>query len=1216
MALQLEEKEVLNLLTSLVYKPALKRSQQFLPALPNNADKNKTLRGKKNENLKALTGYNSDVNINEHQLTEDPKIKYIQQALGIAPDKFEQLLMKTIKMGNEKIAQKELNLYTYFLMRDKGILTPLDFDSDKIYNKWKSEEKKSLDELPSIYQLEPMNYLIGTNNDIIPIRVTCFKAQGLKSKGKNDTCHAYCTIDVNGERVATSFVAGDSTDPMWDLTQILLLDGTKTHEISIQVWHRVNHIYDSNKEGIATTWREKDAFLGCYNIKVTSDLHDEEGWYKVEKRSARSNVSGKLYVSIDKINQNTRLTDLYAESFICIPSNPRFTFSKLIRLFFEYDSKLFEAILESDIARKIVRYLRDLWRIDENTWFLCKIQHAANMLISNRISPLQFNANIVGCVMSCESSLEFLATADSLAYIECRDTVVNYMKNKVRGYLLEDHITLRTWDDFRISTMMLADIHAAMHKHITGNSKSRAYFDEFLTDIVPVLKSKLENICADALEQDSADINHLYAIALEQYNKIIFSFCEFFSNSRCLEEFGYPLELEKKLIISTYEILQEHILPSLKFNSPDDAKSGLEFYKQLCHFYATCKIVDSNLIVTFASGLDIVYPLFNCISKMIDHEIKSVVERAIKKDDFSPVDPNTPYSTSFVDCLKAFNEYVDFVESIENIDTYSTKTLATNILASIISATDIYMRKMKTLTIQEAASNLAFTAVTTKVPTSRPRRNSVFQNDADIKRSNTRRLGADSSKFDTKVLRISKHMCVKIANVFNFAEQLLPIYTRLASIKRYNLINSRLGVPVQSTGVDPSCIYLVLDIMEIQNSRPHVPFNAKLKIRLLYNNEAVFETKPSPQSKNIVFNEQALILADPTESGEIPIEVQLIQVSPFKVTKKGEKTSIIRNKEYLISRHSITINGINNTRTAKIIPFDNEFGSLYLMTKPDEAILTNGVGNESDFLMKIFKSRSEFYTSKMVDSFVESLCYDFRESLKDASRKYKTQAQALVTLLTKLKLKDAFSSQDNISNTMVIGSDSEAGDEAITAEKVEIEIQNLLYMVNENLALIMDSVDQTVSHRIVEEVWNWMLWVCESCIVPELEDNDTSKDIWESNRILFLFYSINYLLEFFYADGDGISLGSLRNSLFKDLILIVTNYNSSTSDIKEKYLKTIKNSDNNKSNVEFSLFAKLLVRIDEVSPGEGLLRLLKLRKENDFVNEALKLKVGLSSNLK
>ncbi|KAJ1568380.1 hypothetical protein HK096_006701 [Nowakowskiella sp. JEL0078] len=227
-----------------------------------------------------------------------------------------------------------------------------------------------------------------------------------------------------------------------------------------------------------------------------------------------------------------------------------------------------------------------------------------------------------------------------------------------------------------------------------------------------------------------------------------------------------------------------------------------------------------------------------------------------------------------------------------------------------------------------------------------------------------------------------------------------------------------------------------------------------------------------------------------------------------------------------------------------------------------------------------FERVARRFRDRVVDVMVEKFCVDLRERIKLLSQKYKTTAKEKT---------------GKILSKMFLNNDPEL--EPVTLEEVQTDLTPILDFVDVNLSALMDNLSADTAFDVAKSLWDAVLIVLESLVVPTLSDEVLSenagmvgveqkeKKAWKKRRIAFLENVLLLLRGYFNSEGDGIpheELKTLRYLAFKEIL--------------NNYFKTP---------VELMGIFKTLEKGDKSR--EWVLKILKLRGERKFVNYELKL---------
>ena len=180
--------------------------------------------------------------------------------------------------------------------------------------KWKKAEEDSIAKLMSSLGVdEPSSEDEVVEDDVSAdedmggvLKVTVVQARNLTGKDKSGTSDPYCIVEFNGEKMRTSTVQ-TSLNPSWrEVCDFQIVPPTPTSfTFKVSIWDE-DEVQEHVGDFLKKFRLHKDDFLG--QLTLTEKREDMtkfaiERWYKLEKRSKRSNISGDVFLKIQFVKK-------------------------------------------------------------------------------------------------------------------------------------------------------------------------------------------------------------------------------------------------------------------------------------------------------------------------------------------------------------------------------------------------------------------------------------------------------------------------------------------------------------------------------------------------------------------------------------------------------------------------------------------------------------------------------------------------------------------------------------------------------------------------------------------------------------------------------------------------------------------------------------------------------------------------------------------------
>ena len=123
-------------------------------------------------------------------------------------------------------------------------------------------------------------------------------------------------------------------------------------------------------------------------------------------------------------------------------------------------------------------------------------------------------------------------------------------------------------------------------------------------------------------------------------------------------------------------------------------------------------------------------------------------------------------------------------------------------------------------------------------------------------------------------------------------------------------------------------------------------------------------------------------------------------------------------------------------------------------------------------------------------------------------------------------------------------------DSGVSDEEVEAAMGPLYDYLNDNLQILNSNLSDAARENVMNKIWKEILLIIEGLLVPSLGDtpsqmkplHDRELDIvfkWLRVRDTYSTYNfliLQSLLNFFYAEGEGMSMESLQNPKYREIM--------------------------------------------------------------------------------
>ncbi|KAH7927207.1 hypothetical protein BV22DRAFT_1085505 [Leucogyrophana mollusca] len=200
--------------------------------------------------------------------------------------------------------------------------------------------------------------------------------------------------------------------------------------------------------------------------------------------------------------------------------------------------------------------------------------------------------------------------------------------------------------------------------------------------------------------------------------------------------------------------------------------------------------------------------------------------------------------------------------------------------------------------------------------------------------------------------------------------------------------------------------------------------------------------------------------------------------------------------------------------------------------------------------------------------------------------------------------------------------------EELTDVEIERAIAPLFDYFDANLQILNTYLSDTAKDMIMLRVWKEILIVVEGLLVPPLSKLSSDMKPLSDKEVDIVFKWLKFLRDFFYADGEGVSLEALQNQKYRDVMSIRLYYDWHADDLMEECVramqsslreavpvkKRVKSVYNQRNLGTIKERKKEKKQEKEVSNGEVIMRILRMRPNTqEFIAQQLEIMTAMQA---
>ncbi|KAG2031981.1 hypothetical protein BDR03DRAFT_1027346 [Suillus americanus] len=581
-----------------------------------------------------------------------------------------------------------------------------------------------------------------------------------------------------------------------------------------------------------------------------------------------------------------------------------------------------------------------------------------------------------------------------------------------------------------------------------------------------------------------------------------------------------------------------------------------------------------------------------------DNKTGQWVQAAIAADKFE-AENTEGHSASIVDLFDSLRSPISFLQDLEWSDDYQEARFFTSLSKTISKAIEQYCRSVEELFMTEMFPRPADHL--------QPQKSSAWLEKA--------KLLATTGEKKVEPFNFRPESCVKLNNVEAARKLLDNLYNQIQVDKVADTIANH-GPPVPD-----------------KNERPRFLFAVKIVMA-----EDLVPLDSSPSSLLDTF----VTLSD--EAGNRLVKTRTIYES---LNPRWEETHDISVDKPLWLMCSI--------RDRALVGQHDVVGRSFICLNPKEFgdFLTHDVwlnlentnhGHQGRILLRISmegeKDDVQFYFGRafrflkrsegdMMRIFIDKMSPYIRQSLSRPILKTLIKAGSLgldynkaLGNVTALYRSALGSNVSEVQIPLPQNEKSRVRPEELTDVEIEHAIIPLFDYFDANLHILNTYLSETAKDMVMMRVWKEILVVIEGLLIPPLSKLSSDMKPLSDKEVDIVFKWLKFLRDYFYAEGEGVSLEKLQNQKYRDVVSIRLYYDWHTDTLMEECVramqqslreavpvkKRVKSVYNQRNLGTIKERKKVKKEEKEVSNGETIMRILRMRPNTqEFITQQLEM---------
>ncbi|KAJ3407368.1 hypothetical protein HDV05_005479 [Chytridiales sp. JEL 0842] len=1083
--------------------------------------------------------------------------------------------------------------YIHLLDNNLSTLVPSSFAPPQSYSAYQTSERQEALQRhgfsTNLPQLSiPLVTLMETAGSGTLVTLSIPQANGLLAKEKQGYSNPYVVVSTLDGLTFQSEVVKSNLNPSWRLSVTLLIRDPSL-PITFAVWSKTNTDITSKSFSLSNNLAT-DPFLGMVTLTGAQLIADtqqaggvSERWVKLEKRSAKSNVAGNLRVRVERtVQEHLPPHRLYELTFKCIPSQPLEAFRAVLSSCVESDVKMFNRgeptrRLLSEPSVLLLDELVALWRIDIVAKAAIQYDVFAQFYTTGSISAgtLYTNAyTYVTDMMTAASKCFRLPEHAIQTFKYTSNTLSNLITQHLSTFFNQPAPSLgpSAAQEFFYQTKLIDAL--TLHPLLCPTTPTETPFSLASRLVSLSFNGRFHGLNALAgtpvMVQTGSGVKEVPVSPSQHLMTLVDDiYSELDSLNRCFDELYFG-----KLHIPTIgaRIFLENILPHLDGFALRYATAEPDL-EEAFHLYHAVRRLEG-----LYEQIDFSVPLENKISEWVNN--------AVKLDDFTLLEAG--HSSSVLDIFTSFQQQLDFLLKIRWPDDDEMGIFIDRLLENFCDGLEQYTGMLKRGILRELTSNTSSTSASRQPPgsggKSKKFKLKLRKEGPPVDASEIRislKAGVQMTDLEAVIQRMEE-LVRRVPERFRRRAPPPPIPTQSPTSPSSKVnhppppvvlpTSNRPLPPPPSSVTTPTSGPIDRPLPALpprpthstpQNPHPPLgthfaryptritffsatdlpmvrPFTTEIYLTLsspALNGREVAKSRKVPQYRSMWNEKVACVLTE--REVQVGLMVSLIQVLPDKSLEEGAApgvaggvmsgvTGSLGGGEFVVGSAQFSVDiGLCESNGGVVVNVAGGKILLKVEVAKWEAI---------DIVQERILYVNERCIDDMMDKLVLKICHDLRTRLKDLSAHQKKSVVLMNNITSAISknsksLLSSFKSTHTSSNQPTQPTTFSSSSSALpTEDQVHAQLSPLLSFLDANLGAIAEAMPDSLSRRIVARLWERVMEVGMSLLVPSLGYDDKEKKAWEEGRVAFLKFTIEIIKSFFYSDGDGVPLHVLDST--------------------------------------------------------------------------------------